>query len=207
MDALQALLSPVVRLINRRIRTMTPARELCRELDGKAVAVRVRNTGLALCCRMNGEEIVLSGAPGDEPDAAITGSLLSLARLAGESGEDAIRDGSLELTGDAAVARAFQRLLRYGRPDLEEEISGVIGDVAAHEIGELARRLGRWGRETRDTLRQNLSEYLQEESRALPTRYEADAFRERLEALRDDVARTDARLRILETRADAGRSG
>lgn len=203
MDVLETLLSPVARLINRRIGTITPARELCEALAGKVVAVRVRNTGLAIYCGVDADGIVLSGD--GEPDAAIAGTLLSLARLAGESGEAAVRDGSLELTGDADVARSFQRLLRYGRPDVEEEMSGVVGDVAAHELGELGRRLGRWGREARATLRRNLGEYLQEETRTLPTRYEANGFRDRVESLRDDVARMDARLRNLETLADAGK--
>ncbi len=201
MDALETLLRPLTRLINRRIAATTPARELCGDLQGRVIAVRVRNTGLAMYVRVDAGELSLLGSYDAEPDAAITGSLLSLARLAGESGEAAVRDGSLELTGDAEVARAFQRLLEYGRPDVEEELSGLVGDVAAHEIGEFARRLGRWGEQARDTMRQNLSEYLQEESRALPTRYEVEEFHERVEALRDDAARLDARLKRLESRA------
>lgn len=201
MDALESLLRPLTRLINRRIAMTTPARELCEELQGKVIAVRVRNTALAMYVRVDASELSLLGSYGAEPDAAITGSLLSLARLTGESGEAAVRDGALELAGDAAVARDFQRLLRYGKPDVEEELSGLVGDVAAHEIGQLVRRLGRWGQEARDTMRQNLSEYLQEESRALPTRYEVEEFRERVEALRDDAARLDARLERLESLA------
>lgn len=200
MDALETLLSPLARLVNRRIATTTPARELCRELDGKVIAVRVRNTRLAMYCRVEPDGVVLAGDYDDEPDAAVTGSLLTLARLGGESGEDAVRDGSLELTGDAEVARRFQRLLFYGRPDVEEELASVIGDVAAHEVGEVARRVGRWARDARETFHRNLSEYLQEETRELPTRYETNAFRDRVERLRDDVARMDARLRLLETR-------
>lgn len=201
MDPLHALLSPITRLVNRRIAASTPARALCRELDGKIVAVRVRSTGLAAYCRVEADGIGLLHEAEGEPDAAVTGSLLTLARLAGETGEAAVRDGSLELAGDAETARAFQQLLRYGRPDLEEELSGLIGDVAAHEVGDFARRVGRWGRDARETLRRNVSEYLQEESRELPTRYETNAFRDRVERLRDDVARMDARLRRLEARS------
>jgi ubiquinone biosynthesis protein UbiJ len=201
MDALETLLSPLARLANRRIATSTPARELCRELDGKVIAVRVRNTALVTYCRAEPDGIALLPRYDAEPDAAVTGSLLTLARLAGESGEAAVRDNSLELAGDADVARKFQRLLFHGRPDLEEELSGIIGDAAAHEVGELARRVGRWGREARETLRRNLSEYLQEETRVLPTRYETNALRDRVEQLRDDVARMDARLKLLENRS------
>jgi ubiquinone biosynthesis accessory factor UbiJ len=202
MNALETLLRPALRLINRQVSMSTPARELCGALEGRIIAVRVRNTGLAMYFRVDRDEIAVSDENDGEPDAAITGSLMTLALLAGRSGEEAVRDGSLELTGDAGVARSFQRLLRFGKPDLEEELAGVIGDAAAHEVGDFTRRLGRWGREAGGTLRQNLSEYLQEESRALPTRYEVDAFGGRVDALRDDVARLDARLKLLETRAD-----
>lgn len=207
MNALETLLQPVTRLINRQIRLTTPARDLCRELEGKVVAVRVRNTGLAMYFRVEADEVSLLRDYDAEPDAAITGSPVTLAKLATRSGESAVRDGSLELTGDAEVARSFQRLLRYGKPDLEEELSGMIGDVAAHEIGGFARQLSRWGQEARSTLRQNLSEYLQEESRAVPTRYEVDSFYSRVDTLRDDVARMDMRLKRLETLAGADDSG
>jgi ubiquinone biosynthesis protein UbiJ len=116
-----------------------------------------------------------------------------------------VRDGSLELAGDAALAQSFQRLLWHARPDIEEELSGVIGDVAAHGLGDLARSVTDWSREARSTIRQNLSEYLQEESRAVPTRYEADRFRGEVEAMRDDVARLEARVKRLEQNMEADR--
>ena len=40
----------------------------------------------------------------------------------------------------------------------------------------------------------NVREYLQEESRDVPTRYEVDRFTQRVGALRDDVERIAARL-------------
>src|SRR3546814_21052126 len=74
------------------------ARERCLKLGGRVIAVRVRNTALATYCRVDADEIVLFGDGAGEPDAAITGSLLSLARLAGESGEAAVRDGDRKST-------------------------------------------------------------------------------------------------------------
>ena len=143
-------------------------------------------------------ELRLSSDYIDEPDVVATGSLISLARLAGPAAEDLVRDGVVGITGDAVLAGQFQKLLYYGRPDFEEELSAVIGDAAAHSVGELARDAGSWSRQTRDTMRQNVSEYLKEERRAVPARFETDAFRDDLNALRDDVERFEARLRKLE---------
>lgn len=204
MDTLETLFRPITALVNRQIKATTPARELCAELDGKIMAVRVKDTGLALYFCACPDEIALFGEYDGEPDVAITGSIMSLARLAGARGEDAIRDGSLELIGDAELAQAFQKLLGYGKPDIEEELSGVIGDVAAHRLGEVARGVGSWGKEASATLRQNITEFLQEERRDVPSRHEVETFTRKIDELRDDVARVEARLTNLE-HEDLGR--
>lgn len=198
MDALESFLRPLTSLVNRQIKAATPARELCAELDGKVIAIRIKNTALAMYFCVCPDEIALLGNYENEPDVAITGSVLALARLAGANGQEAIRDGSLELAGNAEVATAFQKLLSYGKPDIEEELSGIIGDAAAHRLGETARSLGNWGRQAGATLVQNISEYLQEETRDVPSRYEVEIFTRAVDALRDDVARLEARLSRLQ---------
>ncbi len=198
MDPLESLLRPITNVLNRNIRETTPARELCRKLDGKTVAVRVRDTALAMYFEIGDEVIVLRSESDNEPDVVLTGSLLTLARMAGAGAEpgdkSAFRDGAIDLTGDAYTAQKFQELLRLARPDIEEELAHLIGDVAAHRVGELARGLRDWARQARATMGSNVREYLQEESRDVPSRYEADRFRKRVNALRDDVARLEARI-------------
>jgi ubiquinone biosynthesis protein UbiJ len=44
----------------------------------------------------------------------------------------------------------------------------------------------------------NVREYLQEESRDLPTRYEVERFAKKVNALRDDAERIAARIERLE---------
>jgi ubiquinone biosynthesis protein UbiJ len=155
MNPLDSLLQPIARVLNRNIGESTAAREQCKRLDGKTIAIRV---------------------------------------LALMAGEDSIRDGSLDLTGDAATAQAFQQLLTHAKPDVEEELSGVIGDAAAHTLGEFARGIERWARETRSIMGDNIREYLQEESRDVPSRYEVERFSKDVNVLRDDVDRLAARI-------------
>lgn len=198
MNPLETLLRPLATLLNRQIQSKTPARELCAELENRILAVRVKDTALVMYVIVGPGEVFLSNQFVGEPDVVVTGSLLSLAKLARPDGDAAIRDRDVELSGDGELAQRFQDLLRQGRPDLEEELSGVVGDVVAHTIGDFARGVRRWGRNARETLRQDLSEYLQEESRVVPSRYEADSFRRDVESLRDDVARFEVRLKRLE---------
>jgi len=197
MNALESVLLPVAKLLNKKIQASTPARELCGKLSARVVAVRVRDTALSMYFTIGDDTVELTTASDSEPDVILTGSLLTLARMAGQSGEGAIRAGSLDLTGDAETARAFQRLLAFARPDIEEELSGFVGDVAAHRLGEITRGIGRWGRGVRSTMRDNIREYLQEESRSLPSRYEVERFAKDVDVLRDDVDRLAARVEKL----------
>ena len=197
MNPLETLLRPVANVLNRNIRATTPARELCAKLDGKTVAIRVRDTALAAWFIIEVDGILLTLEHDDEPDVMICGSLLTLARMSGAPGTSELRTGALELAGDTRVASDFQQLLTLAKPDLEEELSSFVGDAAAHRIGSLARSLSQWGREARATMGANIRDYLQEESREAPSRYEADRFADDVSRLRDDVDRLEARLRRL----------
>jgi len=198
MDALEAALRPAAKILNRNIQESTPARELCAKLAGTVVAVRVSDTALAAYFIVDDEAIDVVAATAQDPDVLITGSLITLASLAGQSGTTAIRDGSLDISGDAELAGQFQQLLSFARPDIEEELSGIVGDAAAHRLGEIARGFGRWGREARSTMGANIREYLQEESRDAPSRYEVEKFNTDVSKLRDDVDRIEARLNRLQ---------
>ena len=200
MDPLEALLSPLARSLNRNIGESTPARELCRQLDGKVIAIRVRDTGLAMVFKINDEVLDLNTEIPEEPDVVLTGSLVTLARMAGPNGHDhspAALRGGLDITGDAFTAQAFQKLLKHARPDPEEELSRFVGDAAAHRAGEIARGVRNWAVDARATMGANIREYLQEESREVPSRYEFERFGSSVDALRDDVARLEARLNRL----------
>ena len=204
MDPLEKLLRPLTTDLNRNISETTPARELCQRLDGKTVAIRVRDTALAMYFEISDEVLMLKAVSESDPDVVLTGSLLTLARMAGpkdrSASEVAARDGALDITGDAYTAQTFQKLLGYAKPDFEEELSHVIGDTAAHSTSRLARGVAKWARGARATLGSNIREFLQEESRDVPSRYEVERFAGQVYSLRDDVARLEARIKRLAER-------
>lgn len=194
MTALETLMRPAVDILNRNIPEITRARELCADLAGNTVAVRVRDTGLNAFFTMAEDSIVLSGTSDDDPDVVISGSLLALGKMAATGDSNAIRDGSVELTGDAETAQAFQELLKAARPDLEEGVSSLVGDAAAHGLGELARSTRQWAESARSTMGDNIREYVQEESQDAPSRYDVERFSGHVAELRDDVDRLAARI-------------
>lgn len=192
-------LTPLESVLNRNIAASSAARKLCRQLEGKTLAMHLTGVPLNIQFRSDGERMTLDTAQG-AANATLSGSPLSFMRLAGPAPESALRSGAVHIEGDAEVAQAFSELLQHARPDLEEELSRVVGDVAAHQIGNIARSALAFGRRASDTFARNVAEYLQEEGRDLPTRIEADEFIAGVDAVRDGVDRLEARLALLEAR-------
>jgi ubiquinone biosynthesis accessory factor UbiJ len=194
-------LSPFEAVLNRNIAGSAAARQLCTRLEGKVLALHMTGLPLSLFFRSDGERMSIETAHADAPAASLSGTPLALMRLAGPAPEAAIRGGSIHIEGDAEVAQAFSELLKQAQPDLEEELSRVIGDVAAHQVGNAARAAFGFTRRAIDTFTQNVAEYLQEEGRDLPTRTEADEFIAEVDKLRDDVERVEARIALLQRRS------
>ena len=71
-------------------------------------------------------------------------------------------------------------------------------DPLARQLGNLARGVADTVTKGAATLRQDVSEYLREESRLLPTAIEVDNFLEDVDRLQLDTDRLEARVQRLE---------
>ena len=187
-------------LLNRNIADSRRAQALCRQLDGRTVSLVVESTPLVFYFRADAGRIALTASHEGTTDATLSGTPIGLLALAGPRAEGALRGGGVRIEGDAEVAQKFRDLLAESQPDFEEELSRVIGDVAARNLANLARGFLDFGRKTGRSLAANVSEYLQEEGRDVPTRTEMEEFLSDVDRLRDDVERLDARLALLESR-------
>ena len=72
--------------------------------------------------------------------------LLNLAALAGSHPEEVIQRGDVTIRGDAEVAQKFRELAMLLKPDVEEELSKLIGDTPAHQALRLVRMATGFGR-------------------------------------------------------------
>jgi ubiquinone biosynthesis protein UbiJ len=198
----ELVLRPFEMLLARGLAQSTSAQGLARELEGRVLALTVEGTPLDLRLRVTGGRIAVALADAAAPDAAISGTPLALGRLLADDPQAAVRGGAVKLTGDTDVADRFRALLRFTAPDLEEELARLVGDPLAHAAGNAARAFGAWGEEAARSLARSTTEYLQEESGALPGRAEVEEFAARVDALVNDVDRAEARLRNLEERLD-----
>lgn len=194
------LTQSIENLLNRNLPRSPRAQQLCESLKGKSVLVEARGLGWRLVCESLGSSLKLtsSGAAAREPDAVISGSLMSLAALAGSHPEDVIQRGDVTIRGDAELAQKFRELAMLLKPDVEEELSRLIGDTPAHQAMRLARLAAGFGRRTVETGVRNMAEYLAHERGDLVPRAEAEDFYRGVERLREDLDRLDARTRAIE---------
>lgn len=191
------MLQPIERLLNRGIRSSTTATQLCEQLDGRALAVRVDDTGIGFRICANDGQLRVTERAGEDADAVMAGGPLSLQRLLGSDPEAAIRDGSVKISGDAEIATRFRELLKFAQPDVEEELSRLLGDPIAHQLGRMARNFESWAKRARHSLARSSAEYFQEESRDLPAPAEVQDFCQQVDELANAVARAEARLNQL----------
>jgi ubiquinone biosynthesis accessory factor UbiJ len=188
-------------LMNRGLPRSPRARQLVARLSGRSVAlvapdvVRLRLTSTGQTLALTRDE-----APAD---ATLTGGVLSLLGLAGDSAQAIVQRGDVTISGDSEVAQGFQELAQLLRPDPEEELSLLIGDVPAHQLARLARLGTSFGTRAADTTLRNLAEYLGHERGDLVSRNEGEQFLRGVDAVREGVDRLQARLDLLARRRGA----
>jgi ubiquinone biosynthesis protein UbiJ len=175
-------------------------------LEGRVIALELRGLDLMLVFRVQGQGIAFIDEPGLTPDTVLRGTPLGITRLGLGRGNatGTLFSGDVEIAGDVETGQAFKAVLDAIDIDWEEQLSRLTGDMLAHQMGNAARHAGSWLDHARLTLERDLSEYLQEELRVVPTRIEIENFIEDIGRLGMDTDRLEARLRrLLAARGDA----
>jgi ubiquinone biosynthesis protein UbiJ len=193
------LLERLAAVLNRNVAESRRAQALARQLDGRVMSLTVEGTPIAFYFRAEGGRLSLASRHETPADASLSGTPIALLALAGPGAEGALRGGGVRIEGNAEVAQKFRELLAESKPEFEEELARVLGDVAARQVGNLARGFLDWGRKASGSLATNVVEFLQEEGRDLPTRVEVDEFLDDVDRLRDDTDRLEARVARLES--------
>jgi len=199
-DAIQNSLLAVAEIGSNRLLGLDElALEGCTEIQGHCIAIDITDLDFQVYCHPGSWGIRLSRNPPErEIDATISGRLMALVNLA--SMDDKISTSIHERVsfhGNVALAQKLQKILSGLDIDWEEALARRTGDVAAFQIHQRARNLGKWLQQSADSLLQTSSEYLREEAGLSPTEVEFEEFQASLTELKHDVARSEARLQSL----------
>ena len=133
----------------------------------------------------------------ETPDAVIRPTPALVARLP-FFGREALREA--EYSGDPALLATLDRIFKQLNWDVEADLAPVVGNIAAHRLHALGRDVLAGLAHTAAAFGHNASEYVVEEAEMMARTIDVARFNREVDALADDVARLDARLRLLEAR-------
>jgi ubiquinone biosynthesis protein UbiJ len=98
------------------------------------------------------------------------------------------------VTGDSPLADELRFLRRHLRPDVEEELSRLVGDIAARRIATAARGFWQWQLDALTRIGEAAAAYAVDERRALVRRPELGDLARRVAALDQALARLEQRV-------------
>ncbi len=182
-------------LINQALALDEVAQQSMAKLAGKTLLIQIEGTPLSWFFAPQADGFLQMPAQIEYPDATISGMPFSLLRLLSEP--TLLTTGIATLSGEMKVAQAFMSVFAQLQIDWEEQLSQLVGDVAAHRMGNAARDVQNYTHQTFQTWQQNIVEYLQEENDFLPTHPELTIFYNEVDNLRSDVSRLEKRLERL----------
>jgi len=182
----------VARLLNHLLDGQPWLRERLIPFSGRGVSVEVDPVSLILTVGPDGVLATANGAT--QPDATARLSVLTLMRLA--AGDERAR-AAVELSGDTAFAAVVAGVLRELRWDAEEDLSKLIGDIAAHRLVQAGRSFSAWQREVALNLAQGAAEFWTEEQPLLASQQGTEQWANAVDEMRDAAERLEKRIERL----------
>ena len=180
-------------------------------LTGKVIAVELDGLARTIYFAPAPDTVCILADYAGVPDATLRGTPWALLRMGGlqsdsRAAREALASGAVRISGDVELGQRFKQILDVIEIDWEEHLSGLVGDLLAHKLGNAARAAQGWARQAAATLGQDFAEYQQEEACNLARPDDVQNFIGAVDTLRNDVERLEQRVvrlcRCLESAMD-----
>lgn len=192
------LLGTLEKAINYYLHLDEEIASLLFPLQQKVLVIEIQGVGFQIQVKGHEDKLEFLETEDGIADCYMSGTPIALFLLSkSDNPAQFLASNDIEIRGNLEVAQHFANLFKQIDIDWEEYLSRWVGDSIAHTAGSFMNNIVSWGRQSIDTIKKNVTEYLQEEIRAFPTRDEAMDFLDEVDKLRLDVDRLQARLERL----------
>ncbi|POC47707.1 ubiquinone biosynthesis accessory factor UbiJ [Vibrio vulnificus] len=166
-------------------------------LKGQVIQVHLQEVNKTLTFIFSQQIDVLANYEG-QPDCYLSLKLAVLPDLKEQANiTKLIKQDKLILEGDIQLAQKFAQLISDAKPDVEEWVSRVTGDVVAHSLAQGVKNVGGFvGRQAKKQ-QHHLAQVITEEWRLAPGPLEVTYFCDQVDDAKSDLARLEARLQKL----------
>jgi len=185
------LLDGAEKMVNKLLSLDEETLDALAILEGNVVEIDVLNTGIRLFILPSARGLTLMSTYEDKADVSIKGTA---AALLGMITAEKVGAGDVEIIGNVGMAHKLQSILKKVDVDWEEYLSQIIGDIAAHKVGNLLRGMSQFAKASARTIGLDISEYLRYEKEALLDKSELDEFNHAVDKIRNDVERLQKRV-------------
>lgn len=201
MDFDQALTASIESALNQYLSLDPLALSRFSSLEGKIIAIEIKGLNKSLCLFPSTDGFMVLTDFDGEADATISGAPIALVKMGlAKDPKDFLFSGEIVITGDAAVANKFNRLLSQLDIDWEEMLAQNIGDIAAHKISDLFRNANQWFNRSSNSIILDSGEYIQEEVHLSPSNAELRQFVNKVDGLREATDRLAAKIKIIKNK-------
>jgi len=184
--------------INRAVALDAGTREKIAKLDGRRIGVELKPLELALAITVDRDRLRVGPHWERERDLNLRASPASLLAFAMRGGDDSVLPpGKVDISGDAELARQFEKIMRDFHPDFEEAFAQTFGDVLGVPIARVVSSAFAWTRDSAKSFALDAAEFVRDESRDAVAAAEAEQFFDDVDNLRERSDRLDARIRRL----------
>jgi ubiquinone biosynthesis accessory factor UbiJ len=190
-----ALLMPVELALNSLLRldAATPSR--LQNLQGKTLAIHVTQPQFVTFVSITDKGLHLSPVFEGQPDASLHGSIAALLKLLSKGASVAnLHATNVELRGNTGFVQQLQNLLLDLDIDWEFQLSRIIGNLPTSVISRGLNETMDFAKQSSSRFKQNLQDYLAEESTLLPRAHELESRYAAINELALRVDRLQARL-------------
>jgi ubiquinone biosynthesis protein UbiJ len=168
--------------------------------DNKVLELIISPLNVRFFIRFVPHEVQLLDSYEGQADTVIHSSPIGLIRLSilPASKARSLFNDKVRLSGDIELGQKIKELFDGIDIDWEGHLAQFTGDVVAHQIGSFVRKGFDFKNQFSTSMRQNVSEYLQEEVRLLPSKNELDDFFNEVDEVALAAERLQAHIEKLE---------
>jgi len=175
-------------------------------LKGQVIQVHIKEFNKTLTFVFSQKIDVLSHYEG-QPNCYLSLNLSVLPDLREQANiTRLIKQDKLDLEGDIQLAQKFSQLMMDCQPDVEEWLSRVAGDVAAHTLVQGSKNIGNFFVSQAEKHQRHLAQVVTEEWKLAPAPLEVAYFCDQVDEVRSQASCIEARLTALLNKLDVAKS-
>ena len=195
---LQALLAAAEQGLRQVLSLDSTALARLGKMQGKVIAIECASPPLNLFLLPGNDGLRLAAHWQASADCTLKAPASRLLQLALAQDKSAVLHADdVDLSGDSTVMLELADLLQTLELDWEYQLSRWLGPVGGQLLGSNLRSTAQWTSSSLGHLRDNLADYLSEESRTLVGKREAEARFNELDQLKISLDRLEARIQRL----------